>query len=90
MGCDQREAPSLVLPPRKHLTPLAPPPPGPTSRPPPLHAHTNTRTRRRYARISGNMARPSAVAAAAMGAVAGFMLAYQNSSGRLMGFKVRG
>lgn len=40
-----------------------------------------------YAKISGNMARPSAVMAALMGAAAGFMLAYQNSSGRLMGFK---
>lgn len=39
-----------------------------------------------FAKISGNMARPSAAMAAIMGAMAGFMLAYQNSSGRLMGF----
>lgn len=40
-----------------------------------------------YARVSGNMARPSAIAATVLGATAGYMLAYQNSSGRLMGFK---
>ena len=39
-----------------------------------------------FAKISGNMGRPSAMAATFMGALAGFMLAYQNSSGRLMGF----
>lgn len=40
-----------------------------------------------FAKVSGNMARPSAGMAAILGAIAGFMLAYQNSSGRLMGFK---
>ncbi len=39
-----------------------------------------------FAKISGNMARPSAVMATLMGSLAGFFLAYQNSSGRLMGF----
>jgi len=40
-----------------------------------------------FAKVSGNMARPSAGMATILGAMAGFMLAYQNSSGRLMGFK---
>ena len=35
------------------------------------------------------MARPSMWMAVIMGATAGFMLAYQNSCGRLMGLKVR-
>lgn len=39
-----------------------------------------------FARVGGNMARPSIVAAGIIGITAGFMLAYQNSSGRLMGF----
>jgi len=39
-----------------------------------------------FAKVSGNMGRPSAVMASIIGATAGFMLAYQNSSGRLMGF----
>ena len=39
-----------------------------------------------FAKISGNMARPSAVMATMIGSLAGFFLAYQNSSGRLMGF----
>jgi hypothetical protein len=43
-----------------------------------------------FARVSGAMARPSAVAGAAMGALAGFMLAYQNASGRLMGLNENG
>jgi len=36
------------------------------------------------------MARPSMWAGACLGAMAGFFLAYQNSSGRLMGLKVGG
>ncbi|GAB4814646.1 hypothetical protein N2152v2_001692 [Parachlorella kessleri] len=39
-----------------------------------------------FTRLSGNMAKPSMVAAGLMGVTLGFMLAYQNSSGRLMGF----
>jgi NADH-ubiquinone oxidoreductase complex I, 21 kDa subunit len=39
-----------------------------------------------FAKISGAMNRPSAVMGAIIGATAGFMLAYQNSGGRLMGF----
>ena len=39
-----------------------------------------------FAKVSGSMARPSAVTASIIGALAGFMLAYQNSSGRLQGF----
>lgn len=42
-----------------------------------------------YARVAGAMARPSMWAGACLGALAGFMLAYQNSCGRLMGLKVR-
>lgn len=34
-----------------------------------------------FAKVSGNMARPSMVAGAVMGAAAGFLLAYQNSCG---------
>ena len=40
-----------------------------------------------FSKVSGAMARPSMWAGAAMGLTAGFMLAYQNSSGRLMGLK---
>ncbi|KAG7667012.1 hypothetical protein Ndes2526B_g04495 [Nannochloris sp. 'desiccata'] len=39
-----------------------------------------------FAKISGAMNRPSGVMGAIIGATAGFMLAYQNSGGRLMGF----
>jgi hypothetical protein len=39
-----------------------------------------------FAKVSGAMNRPSAVMATIIGATAGFMLAYQSSSGRLMGF----
>lgn len=38
-----------------------------------------------YAKVAGNMARPSMVAGLLMGATAGFMLAYQNSSGESAG-----
>lgn len=41
-----------------------------------------------FAKVSGAMARPSMWAGACLGALAGFMLAYQNSCGRLMGLKV--
>lgn len=41
-----------------------------------------------YAKVAGAMARPSMWTGACMGALAGFMLAYQNSCGRLMGLKV--
>lgn len=40
-----------------------------------------------FSKVSGAMARPSMWAGACMGAMAGFMLAYQNSCGRLMGAK---
>lgn len=40
-----------------------------------------------YAKFAGNITRQSMVMAGIIGATAGFMLAYQNSSGRLMGFK---
>lgn len=43
-----------------------------------------------FAKVSGNMARPSMVAGAVMGAAAGFLLAYQNSCGRLGGGVGRG
>jgi hypothetical protein len=36
--------------------------------------------------MTGSMNRPSGVMGAIIGATAGFMLAYQNSGGRLMGF----
>jgi hypothetical protein len=39
-----------------------------------------------FAKISGAMNRPSGVMGAIIGGIAGFMLAYQNSGGRLMGF----
>lgn len=39
-----------------------------------------------YARVSGNLGHSSAVVASMIGALAGFMLAYQNSTGRLQGF----
>ncbi|KAL4855037.1 Protein S-acyltransferase 11 [Chlorella vulgaris] len=40
-----------------------------------------------FAKVSGAMAVPTMWAAACMGGVAGFLLAYQNSNGRLMGLK---
>ncbi|PRW60584.1 NADH-ubiquinone oxidoreductase kDa subunit-like [Chlorella sorokiniana] len=40
-----------------------------------------------YAKVAGSMARPTMWTAVLMGATAGFMLAYQNSCGRLMGLK---
>lgn len=39
-----------------------------------------------FAKVSGAMGRPSAGMGAIIGALAGFLLAYQNSSGRLQGF----
>lgn len=39
-----------------------------------------------FARLGGNMARPTAVVASALGGLAGFMMAYQNSWGRLTGY----
>lgn len=39
-----------------------------------------------YARISGNVSSPTLKAALAIGSVAGFLVAYQDSSARLMGF----
>lgn len=42
-----------------------------------------------YAKVAGSMARPTMWTAVMMGATAGFLLAYQNSCGRLMGLKVR-
>ena len=40
-----------------------------------------------FAKVAGAMGRPSMWAGACLGAMAGFMLAYQNSCGRLMGLK---
>ncbi|KAL4436093.1 hypothetical protein ABPG77_005541 [Micractinium sp. CCAP 211/92] len=40
-----------------------------------------------FAKVSGAMGRPSMWMGATLGALAGFMLAYQNSSGRLMGLR---
>jgi len=39
-----------------------------------------------FARLSGNMGRPTAMLAAVLGGTAGFLMAYQNSWGRLTGF----
>ena len=40
-----------------------------------------------FARLSGNLGRPTAVMASVLGGVAGFLLAYQNSWSRLTGFR---
>lgn len=39
-----------------------------------------------FARLSGNMGRPTAMLAVALGGTAGFLMAYQNSWSRLTGF----
>ncbi|KAL6774057.1 hypothetical protein ACKKBG_A23595 [Auxenochlorella protothecoides x Auxenochlorella symbiontica] len=39
-----------------------------------------------FASISGNLLRPSLATGVAIGAFGGFLFAYQNSAGRLMGF----
>ena len=62
-------------------------PPHPTRPPTPHSSHAGASPSPAYARVFGNLARPSMFAGAAIGAAAGFMLAYQNSCGRLMGYR---
>lgn len=39
-----------------------------------------------FARLSGNVGRPTAMMASFLGGAAGFLIAYQNSWGRLTGY----